>query len=289
MDLSTFINQDTKHIICFSNGMGSALVAIEVVRRYGKDNVVLLNHGINPNKEEQDIRRFGKEVADYLQLPIVYANFREVPKLEDLPDQFDVCLEKKGFKKPNSADAFCTYKLKTEPFYLWLNKFCSHQNCVIYYGFDEKENHRKVRKEGILLQDGWMSDFPLFWKERTIYSTEEIGIKPPCTYTVYKHANCKGCLKAGIQHWYVTYCSEYDIFCKAKDTEKKLGYTILRRSVAGKVMPYSLERFELIFKKMKEAGIPASEHYDAQQFKKDLKKFRVNEHTQNMPCDCSIN
>ena len=38
-----------KHIICFSGGHSSAIVAIEVVRRFGKENTVLLNHDINYN------------------------------------------------------------------------------------------------------------------------------------------------------------------------------------------------------------------------------------------------
>ena len=31
-----------KHIVCYSGGHSSALVAIEVVRRYGKENTVLV-------------------------------------------------------------------------------------------------------------------------------------------------------------------------------------------------------------------------------------------------------
>jgi hypothetical protein len=37
-----------RHVVCFSGGHSSALVAIEVVRRYGRNGVVLLNHDINP-------------------------------------------------------------------------------------------------------------------------------------------------------------------------------------------------------------------------------------------------
>ena len=36
-----------KHIVCYSGGHSSALVAVEVVRKFGKENVVLLNHDIN--------------------------------------------------------------------------------------------------------------------------------------------------------------------------------------------------------------------------------------------------
>ena len=55
----------TKHIVCFSGGHSSALVAIEVVRKYGKGSVILLNHDINSNVESKDIKRFKKEVAQY--------------------------------------------------------------------------------------------------------------------------------------------------------------------------------------------------------------------------------
>ena len=53
-----------KHIICYSGGHSSALVAIEVYRRYG--DVVLLNHDIHPSVESQDIKRFKQEVADFV-------------------------------------------------------------------------------------------------------------------------------------------------------------------------------------------------------------------------------
>lgn len=36
-----------KHIICYSGGHSSALVAIEVARKYGAGDVVLLNHDIH--------------------------------------------------------------------------------------------------------------------------------------------------------------------------------------------------------------------------------------------------
>lgn len=44
----------SKHIVCYSGGHSSALVAIEVVRKYGNKNVVLLNHDINSSVENED-------------------------------------------------------------------------------------------------------------------------------------------------------------------------------------------------------------------------------------------
>ena len=63
-----------KKIICFSGGHSSALAAIETVRIYGRDNVILLNHDISSHVEHEDIKRFKHEIADYLGLPITYAN-----------------------------------------------------------------------------------------------------------------------------------------------------------------------------------------------------------------------
>ena len=47
-----------KYIVCYSGGHSSALVAIEAVRKYGKEDVILLNHNISPEVEHKDIKRF---------------------------------------------------------------------------------------------------------------------------------------------------------------------------------------------------------------------------------------
>ena len=78
-----------KHIVCYSGGHSSALVAIEVVRKFGKENTILLNHDINANVENQDIKRFKKEVAGYLGMEITYANHPEW----ETKDQFDVVVD----------------------------------------------------------------------------------------------------------------------------------------------------------------------------------------------------
>ena len=279
---------ETKHIVCFSNGHSSAIVTIEVVRKYGKENVILVNHGINPDKEESDIRRFGTQVSKYLDLPITYVNYKNIPKLEDIPDQFDIAIKNSGFKAPNTSDAICTNRLKTKPFHDFLEINFPDKNCIIYYGFDANEQRRITRRSSILGAMGYKSGYPLIWEERTIHSTKEIGIEPPNTYSSFKHANCTGCLKAGIQHWYVTYCTRYDIFCKAKQTEDVLGYTILRRSVKGELVPFSLAKFEPIFERMKCAGVPASEHIPKGEFAKYLKQYKIESSEEMKPCECSF-
>ena len=47
---------------------------LKAVRKYGKNNVILLNHDISSKIEHEDIKRFKRDVADYLDLDITYAN-----------------------------------------------------------------------------------------------------------------------------------------------------------------------------------------------------------------------
>lgn len=280
-----------KHIICFSKGHSSARVAIEVVRRYGKQDVILLNHGINPAYEDADIKRFGREVADYLGLPITYANYKGVETEEQIPSQFQISIESSGFKVPETGDALCTNRLKTKPFEAYLAQHHKHQDCIIYYGFDKGEEARKARREAILGLKGYETAYPLIDWEITLSSTLQVGIQPPLTYSQYKHANCKGCLKAGFQHWYVTYCAQPSIFQEAKAAELITGYAILKteKTIRGKrkVMPVRLLEIEDTFRRMKCDGVPASEHYNPQLFKKALKHYGVDDEWRLFkPCEC---
>jgi len=279
-------HKKTKHIVCYSGGHSSALVAIEVVRKYGINNVVLLNHDINPNFEHSDIKRFKREVVDYLGLPITYANCLDISQPERLPNQFQVCMIAKAFKVGN-GQPLCTNRLKTAPFYNWLNKNCTPGNAIIYYGFDNSEADRIARRQKIIHSLGYSSCYPLAEWKRTIHSTVEIGIKPPCTYAQFKHANCVGCLKAGRRHWYVVYCTRPDVWEEAKAAENYIGYTILPGE--------SIESLEPLFDAMKTACIPASEHIPHQRFWADVAKFvKPNQReywvqsTIFMPCECSV-
>lgn len=273
-----------KHIVCFSGGHSSGIVAIEVVKKYGKENVILLNHNINPSKEDADIKRFKIEVAAYLGLPITYANYKGIEDENLIPDQFDISLKKKGFKNP---DAFCTYKLKTEPFERYLAANFPDKNCIIYYGFDDDEQSRIQRREMILGEKGYKTDFPLANWPDTLEATEEIGIPRPLTYSTYKHGNCAGCLKGGIQHWYVTYCNRPDVFAKASFTETQLGYSILKDQRQTPAKPLYLAELEPTFAKMKCAGVPQTEHYPEAKFKKYLKQYRLPELSLFAPCECA--
>ena len=236
-----------KHIVCFSGGHSSALVAIEVARKFGIENTILLNHNISSEVELPDIKRFKQDVADYLGLGITYANHANWETLTPIR----ACLELGIWANPANRQILCTYKLKTKPFYDWLkNNYASGD--IIYYGFDGNEAHRITRRSNIMGGAGYKTDYPLaLWSKRTIKSTLDVGINSPMTYNCFKHANCVGCLKAGWQHWYVVYCAYPNIFKELVDAEDKIGYSVHKDG-------FAYDKIEL-FEMLKTAGVPATE------------------------------
>lgn len=270
-----------KHIVCFSGGEGSAIVGIEVAKRYGPENTIFLNHDINGRVEDTLIKQYKIDVANYAGVPITYAN---MPGWET-KDQIDVCVEAKAFKV--GVHPLCTNRMKTAPFHKWLHekypvqKGAKRDDVIIYYGFESKENERIKRRTGVLAGMGYMTDYPLATWEGVIKSTSEVGISPPSTYEVWKHANCSGCLRAGRQHWYVTYCLRPDMYEKAKDGERIIKHSILKGIFLKDLEP----KFEI----MKNAGVPAHEKQAAATFwamvKKQFGKNFMKEDTEEVVCE----
>lgn len=258
-----------KYLVCYSGGHSSALAAVETVRRYGKENVILLNHDISEKVEHPDVKRFKQEVADYLGVPITYANavgLKELTPFEAARSQRVISF---GFLRES-----CTFVLKSEPFKRYLSEHFPvaegkvNRDVCIIYGFSKDEVDRAERRKRILAKHGYMTDFPLINWERTIYDIEEIGIKKPVVYEYFTHANCIGCLKGRRQHWYAVYYLYPDIFEEAKELEKEIGH--------GIISVHFLEEFEPKFKAMKDLGIKPST-VDARRFWADVRK-KLKEH-----------
>jgi hypothetical protein len=243
-----------KHIVAYSGGHSSALVAIEVCRKFGKDNVILLNHNISPKVEPADVKRFKNEVADYLGLPITYANHPDW----ETETPISLCVKAGSWVNPSNRQILCTNRLKTAPFYDWLTENYNNGD-VVYYGFDANEPARITRRSNIMGQSGYKTDYPLaLWCDRTIHSIDEIGIAPPLSYDVFKHANCVGCLKAGWQHWYVIYCLYPDIYQELIDGEEDIGH-----SVHG--FDFAIDKAAM-FEQMRNAGIVPTEKTPSGEF-----------------------
>ena len=281
MQLPLALDYGPAHVVCFSGGHSSALVAVEVVRRYGRNGVVLLNHDINPRVEDADVKRFKREVADHLRVPITQADHARVGEW----DQFDVVRHARAFKV-RSGEELCTSRLKTEPFRRWLAANAPPGSCTVYYGFDAAETHRIRRRASILAAQGYETAYPLAHWPRTIESTREIGVEPPLTYSTFKHANCTGCLKAGWQHWYAVYVTRPDVWARGVEAEEDIGYTIHRNA--------SLAEREPEFAAMKRAGIEPTEHVAPGAFwagaRKAVRSLPVlaEEERAAIPCECVL-
>ena len=103
----------------------------------------------------------------------------------------------------------------------------------------------------------------------------QIGITPPLQYEKFNHANCKGCLKAGWQHWYVVYCENVDIWLEAKQAEQEIGYSIHNDGY--------LEDKEPIFEQMRLAGMPPTEKIPSPKFWAMAKKLISQDGFFDMP------
>ena len=125
---------------------------------------------------------------------------------------------------------------------------------------------------------GYRTEYPLIWNDRSIYQIEEIGIKRPKSYSIFNHANCIGCLKAGKQHWFIVYCLYPEIWEKAKQAEKKIGFSILRQAFLFELEPE--------FARLKQKALPPTEKITPQKFWAVARKLIQEEDV--LPCDCSF-
>lgn len=226
------------YVICFSGGLSSALCAVETVKLYGKDNCILLNHDISSKVEHSSVKRFKNEIAKALGMEITYANADNF----EMRTPLKVAIEKGSFAY-QPGKQLCTYELKTKPFHKWLAKNFPvkkgkvRDDVVIVYGFDAKETERIQRRKAIMQEMGYRTLYPLAERERTIFDTREIGVEPPSVYDTFLHANCVGCLKAGIRSWYVCYCIRRDVFDEAVAAEQILGRSILKQCYLKELVP----------------------------------------------------
>lgn len=249
-----------KQVVCYSGGHSSAIVAINAVKNQGAENVVLLNHDINPNIETSDTKRFKNDVAEYLGTDITYANHANW----ETATPTSVCVENKGFKFGNSPIQ-CTKHLKTEPFKKWINENDPLRLHTYLYGFDANEQHRVNRRIGEMAKIGCKTDYPIVTQRKNlkIINTVQIDIDPPNNYENFKHANCQGCLKAGWQHWYIINAHRKDIWEEAKQGEETLGHAVHKND---KGIPVYFEEYEELFYQMYLQGIPTTEHIPDKKF-----------------------
>ena len=277
-----------KYVICYSGGKSSSECALTAAKKYGAENVVLLNHDINGHVEQECTKQLKKDVADYLGLDITYANHKNW----DTATPISVCIDA-GAWKVGSGAILCTSRLKTSPFKKWMLENDPECENVYIYGLDSDEPTRITRRSQVMGSMGYKTEYPMTWPKEEIVSLESIGIDPGSVYKTFNHSNCVGCLKAGWQHWYIVYCTRQDIWEEAKYGEDEIGYAIHK----DKDGPVYLEDKESLFDAMVAAGVVPTEKIKPQTFwaaaKKAVKQNQVEmsdlaEHDKGVCLDCSI-
>jgi hypothetical protein len=269
-----------KIIVTFSGGVQSAKCAIEATRmygkKYGKENIILLNHNLSSKIEHESIKRFKLEVSNYLGIPITYANLDNYEEMTPLK-----IVSSLGFIQNSPGRAICSYYLKTGPFYKYLKDNCQDkENYKILYGFTDDEEDRIYRRRMYLRAMGYETEFPLAEGKCSIQDIEEVGIKRPSVYRIFRHANCIGCLKASSRsHWYCVYCLRQDIFTEALQTEEKLGYSIIKGIFLKELVP--------IYERMKDSGICPSDKGNNATFWAAVKN-QFSEQPSLLPCECAL-
>lgn len=236
------------HVVSFSSGLSSALTAVRVVDRYGKDNTRLVF--MDTLFEDEDNYRFISDFERRFDMEIV--------RLAEGRNPYEVSRAEHVI--PNQKLAPCTFRLKIEVFRAWLAQ--QEKPLTIHIGYDFTEIHRCEPTRRNYETLGYAVDFPLLWqpieyRPYTQVCREDWGIEPPRMYAIgYTHANCGGrCVKQGQGDWLRTLANFPERYAEIekwetemRDHPKRKNYALLRSQTNGNTTPLTLkelrERYE---------------------------------------------
>lgn len=227
-----------------SGGVSSWGACRRWIDTHGSDGMVLLftdvgGDGTNPFVgEDPDTLRFRDDAAANLGIPLV--------NLRDGRDIWDVFAEKRWLG--NSQLAHCSWELKTRPARGWMDANAAPGAKVII-GIDVTDIHRLPA-----IAQRWkpyqavapLLDKPPLWKPQLRAQLTDLGIKPSRMYELgFEHANCPGCVKAGIEHWLrlLTVMPERYAYAEAREQELRIllgDVAILRDRRNGGTRPLPL-------------------------------------------------
>jgi hypothetical protein len=225
-----------KHVVKFSGGAASAVVAKIVIDEQGHDDVILLY--CDTKSEHPDADRFRLQVCDYLRHEMtVVSDGRDIWQLID--DEH--CL-------PSHFIPFCTRILKAEPSDKFLKSI--NEEFIEYLGFTMDEIRRVQRAYARAASEGKHIAFSLL--ERGISSDEckriireEWRICLPEPYKFLKHNNCIPCFKGGKRYWIEVakhYPEQFEMACKK---EEKIGFPVFHDMTLRELKELSVQQMQL--------------------------------------------
>jgi hypothetical protein len=192
-----------KHIVNFSGGDCSFWAADRVIKKYGRENTVLLF--ADTLVEDDDLYAFNDKAEDILGVKITRVCHGLTPW---------ELFRKQGLIA-NNRFPICSIYLKREKLDEWMlqnfemvmaqSNFVM-ENATLHIGFDWTEEHRlkSIRDE----KKGWQIEAPMQWepiwdKCKMRREAEALGLPEQKLYKLgFPHNNCGGrCVRAGISHW----------------------------------------------------------------------------------------
>ena len=233
------------HVVKFSGGAASAVVAAIVAKRH-PEKTVLLYHSTATEPADND--RFRAEVAAYIGIPIT-----------DISDGRDIwqVFDDERFLG-NQRLTSCSKLLKQRPGDAWIRE---HLPCTVYYGFTPDEQDRADRITVTLEMMGAEAGFPLIdlgiSKEECLRRVTDCwGLALPAMYAWADHANCIPCVKGGLAYWGMVYLHARPAWDRAVAEEKKHGQQILKNTRYGTLEQELLHCLRLAnkYEKAKEHG-----------------------------------
>jgi 3'-phosphoadenosine 5'-phosphosulfate sulfotransferase (PAPS reductase)/FAD synthetase len=212
-------------VVWFSCGAASAVAAKKTVEIYGEDyNVLIVNNPVN--EEDEDNRRFLKDVSEWIGLPVIEAKNDAI----GTTSAYDVWEKRRYMSGVKGAP--CTLLLKKAARYQFER---DHDIDFHVLGFtaDEKERHKKFilsERSNVLPV---LIDLDLT-KGDCFAMLEEEGIELPRVYKLgYPNANCIGCVKAtSPTYWNHVRARHPEVFNQRAEQSKRLKCRLVR--VKGK-------------------------------------------------------
>lgn len=214
-------------IVGFSGGVTSAWCAGWAIRKYGKENVVLLFH--DTKEEDTDTYRFLREMAAALDM--------EITERSDGRSVTDLAYDMNTL--PNDRMPFCSRVLKIEPGNEYMRELVANRTdriAIKVVGFSANEPDRVQRATALSWSLGYTVRFPLIEEKVTKQQAAEwcqvtMGVRIPDMYQWSDHANCVGCARGGIGYWLAVKENRPDVFEQRKQLEAEFGHTFNKKSL----------------------------------------------------------
>lgn len=183
-----------KHVVMYSGGIASWVVARRVADENGIEDLILLF--ADTLAEDEDLYRFNIDVERDLGTSITVVADGRTPQ--------QVGIDRKHLG--NTRVANCSHLLKQRPCREWLEANTDPASTVVYVGIDWTETHRMPAIERAWAP--WLVRAPLiepptYHKAEMIVQARDRGIREPRLYGMgFAHNNCGGaCVKAGQAQW----------------------------------------------------------------------------------------